>query len=70
MYPENNRIVDNLVQDLTELPILHVGEYKFEYFYESFPEEKLFKNTSEQTWGSVSRLWAIKKQWKLLLVLL
>lgn len=26
MYPANNKIVDNLVQDLTELPILHVGK--------------------------------------------
>lgn len=53
MYPENNRVVDNLVQDLTELPILHVGEYKFKYFHESSRRkvEKLFKNTSEETWG-------------------
>lgn len=26
MYPENARIVDNLVRDMTELPILHVGK--------------------------------------------
>lgn len=28
MYPENARIVDNLVRDMTELPILHVGKLK------------------------------------------
>lgn len=27
MYPESNKLVDNLVQDLTDLPILHVGEF-------------------------------------------
>jgi hypothetical protein len=27
MYPVQDRVVDNLVQDLTELPILHVGEF-------------------------------------------
>lgn len=27
MYPEDKRIVDDLIQDLTELPILHVGEF-------------------------------------------
>lgn len=26
MYPENDRVVDNLVRDMTELPILHVGK--------------------------------------------
>lgn len=29
MYPESNRVVDNLVQDLIEFPIQHVGEYKY-----------------------------------------
>lgn len=56
MYPENNRIVDNLVQDLTELPILHVGEYKFKYFYESFSKKSFSRIPLNKLGGSVSRL--------------
>lgn len=27
MYPDKNRIVDNLLQDMVDLPIQHVGEF-------------------------------------------